>query len=101
MLKLMVSSTGSSGLTGFLNNATWFLNNAFAGSMLSFSVGGRQAFEIAIADVSQTQMQGKHEVMLELHLDDTAGATEVMEAMIRTTCVLSVFGQWGLGGVWL
>jgi len=46
-----------------------------AGNMLSFLVGGgnKQAFEISIADVSQTQMQGKNDVMLQFHVDDTTG----------------------------
>lgn len=44
-----------------------------AGNMLSFLVGKKQAFEISIADVSQTQMQGKNDVMLQFHVDDTTG----------------------------
>nr|DAD31171.1 TPA_asm: hypothetical protein HUJ06_010022 [Nelumbo nucifera] len=46
------------------------------GNMLSFLVGSKQAFEVSLADVSQTQLQGKNEVMLEFHLDDTTGANE-------------------------
>lgn len=46
------------------------------GNMLSFVVGGKQAFELSLADVSQTQMQGKNDVLLEFHVDDTAGANE-------------------------
>lgn len=46
------------------------------GSSLAFSVGGKHAFDVSIADVSQTQMQGKNEVMLEFHVDDTTGASE-------------------------
>ena len=45
--------------------------------MLSFVVGGKQAFEVSIADVSQTQMMGKNDVVLEFHVDDTTGANEV------------------------
>jgi hypothetical protein len=48
-----------------------------AGNMLSFVVGGKQAFEVSIADVSQTQMMGKNDVVLEFHVDDTTGANEV------------------------
>lgn len=47
------------------------------GNMLSFVVGGKQAFEVSIADVSQTQMMGKNDVVLEFHVDDTTGANEV------------------------
>eukprot|EP00897_Mesotaenium_endlicherianum_P006284 jgi/Mesen1/5684/ME000288S04897 len=47
------------------------------GNMLSFNVGGKQAFEVSIADVSQTSAQGKNDVMLEFHVDDTTGANEV------------------------
>lgn len=46
------------------------------GNMLSFEVGGKQAFELSLADVSQTQVQGKNDVLLEFHVDDTAGANE-------------------------
>lgn len=46
------------------------------GSSLAFTVGGKHAFDVSIADVSQTQMQGKNEVMLEFHVDDTTGASE-------------------------
>lgn len=45
--------------------------------MLAFLVGTKQAFEISLADVSQTQLQGKNDVMLEFHVDDTTGANEV------------------------
>ncbi|KAI4389065.1 hypothetical protein MLD38_001329 [Melastoma candidum] len=46
------------------------------GSMLTFLVGSKQAFEVSLADVSQTQLQGKNDVILEFHVDDTTGATE-------------------------
>ncbi|KAK1383689.1 FACT complex subunit SSRP1 [Heracleum sosnowskyi] len=46
------------------------------GNMLSFLVGSKQAFEVSLADVSQTQLQGKNDVMLEFHVDDTTGANE-------------------------
>ncbi|XP_024986699.1 FACT complex subunit SSRP1-like isoform X2 [Cynara cardunculus var. scolymus] len=44
--------------------------------MLSFIVGSKQAFEVSLADVSQTQLQGKNDVILEFHVDDTTGANE-------------------------
>ena len=40
-------------------------------------VDSKQAFEVILADVSQTQMQGKTDVLLEFHVDDTTGANEV------------------------
>ncbi|KAJ0245391.1 FACT complex subunit SSRP1 [Hirschfeldia incana] len=46
------------------------------GNNLTFLVGGKQAFEVSLADVSQTQLQGKNDVLLEFHVDDTAGANE-------------------------
>ncbi|KDP32596.1 hypothetical protein JCGZ_13146 [Jatropha curcas] len=46
------------------------------GNMLTFSVGSKQAFEVSLADVSQTQLQGKNDVILEFHVDDTTGANE-------------------------
>lgn len=45
--------------------------------MLSFLVGSKQAFEVSLADVSQTQLQGTNDVMLEFHADNTTGANEV------------------------
>eukprot|EP00850_Spirogloea_muscicola_P015482 SM000119S25625 [mRNA] locus=s119:621:4431:+ [translate_table: standard] len=45
--------------------------------MLSFNQAAKQAFEVPVADVSGTQMQGKSDVLLEFHVDDTAGAIEV------------------------
>ncbi|KAK6928291.1 FACT complex subunit SSRP1/POB3, N-terminal PH domain [Dillenia turbinata] len=47
-----------------------------SGNMLTFLVGQKQAFEVSLADVSQTQLQGKNDVMLEFHVDDTTGANE-------------------------
>ncbi|KAI6700586.1 hypothetical protein NL676_014910 [Syzygium grande] len=47
-----------------------------SGNMLTFLVGSRQAFEVSLADVSQTQLQGKNDVILEFHVDDTTGANE-------------------------
>lgn len=49
----------------------------FAGNMLTFLAGSKQAFEVSLADVSQTQLQGKNDVILEFHVDDTTGANEV------------------------
>ncbi|KAG7559130.1 High mobility group box domain superfamily [Arabidopsis thaliana x Arabidopsis arenosa] len=46
------------------------------GNTLTFLVGSKQAFEVSLADVSQTQIQGKDDVTLEFHVDDTAGANE-------------------------
>ncbi|CAI9275368.1 unnamed protein product [Lactuca saligna] len=46
------------------------------GNMLSFLVGSRQIFEVSLADVSQTQLQGKNDVILEFHVDDTTGVNE-------------------------
>lgn len=46
------------------------------GNSVAFTVGGKHAFDVSISDVSQTQMQGKNEVMLEFHVDDTTGANE-------------------------
>nr|GMD82651.1 FACT complex subunit SSRP1 [Ipomoea batatas] len=46
------------------------------GNMLTFLVGSKQVFEISLADVSQTHLQAKNDVMLEFHVDDTTGANE-------------------------
>ena len=40
-----------------------------AGNTLTFLVGSKQAFEVSPTDVSQTQLQGKTDVYLELHVD--------------------------------
>lgn len=50
---------------------------SIVGNMLTFMVGSKQAFEVSLADVSQTQMQGKTDVLLEFHVDDTTGGNEV------------------------
>ncbi|GMI99195.1 NUCLEOSOME/CHROMATIN ASSEMBLY FACTOR D, high mobility group [Hibiscus trionum] len=47
-----------------------------SGNMLTFLTGAKQAFEVSLADVSQTQLQGKNDVILEFHVDDTTGANE-------------------------
>jgi hypothetical protein len=54
-----------------------YIFQSFVGNMLTFLVGSKQAFEVSLADVSQTQMQGKNDVILEFHVDDTTGANEV------------------------
>ncbi|GAQ83368.1 FACT complex subunit [Klebsormidium nitens] len=46
------------------------------GNMLSFNVGSKQAFELALSDISQATIQGKNEVVLEMHVDDTSGEHE-------------------------
>jgi hypothetical protein len=48
------------------------------GNVLCFNVGSKEAFEVSLADVSQSQMQGKTDVVLEFHVDDTTGANEVL-----------------------
>ncbi|KAM0865646.1 hypothetical protein ACQ4PT_043144 [Festuca glaucescens] len=56
------------------------------GSMLTFMVGSKQAFQVFLADVSQTQMQGKTDVLLEFHVDDTTGANELFwKAILEET----------------
>lgn len=52
-------------------------------------VGSKQAFEVSLADVSQTQMQGKTDVLLEFHVDDTTGANEVCSAFTHSFCISS------------
>ncbi|XVF16553.1 hypothetical protein REPUB_Repub10bG0041900 [Reevesia pubescens] len=46
------------------------------GNLLTFMTGSKQVFEASLADVSQTQLQGKNDVILEFHVDDTTGANE-------------------------
>jgi structure-specific recognition protein 1 len=45
-------------------------------------VSNKQAFEVSLADVSQTQLQGKTDVYLEFHVDDTTGANEVLYSFL-------------------
>lgn len=61
-----------------------------AGNMLTFMVGQKQAFEASLADVSQTQLQGKNDVILEFHVDDTTGANEVCFRGLTTILMLIV-----------
>lgn len=56
--------------------------------MLTFLVGSKQAFEVSLADVSQTQLQGKNDVILEFHVDDTTGANEVCGVYLNL-CLLN------------
>ncbi|KAL6608323.1 hypothetical protein ACP70R_041386 [Stipagrostis hirtigluma subsp. patula] len=46
------------------------------GHTLCFNVGSKEAFEVSLADVSQSQIQGKTDVLVEFHVDDTTGANE-------------------------
>ncbi|XP_004960866.1 FACT complex subunit SSRP1-B [Setaria italica] len=46
------------------------------GTRLCFNVGEKEAFEVSLADVSQAQMQGKTDVVLEFHVDDTTASNE-------------------------
>ncbi|KAH1072925.1 hypothetical protein J1N35_025253 [Gossypium stocksii] len=48
------------------------------GNMLTFVTGSKQAFEVSLADESQTQLQGKNNVILEFHVDDTTRANECL-----------------------
>lgn len=75
-----------------------------SGNSLAFTVGGKHAFDVSIPDVAQTQMQGKNEVVLEFHVDDTTGANEVgcqSRVFIKLFCIFAeqhclteVYGPW-------
>ncbi|KAG2710268.1 hypothetical protein I3760_04G019000 [Carya illinoinensis] len=62
------------------------------GNMLTFLVGSKQAFEVSLADVSQTQLQGKNDVLLEFHVDDTTGANEGLIHEVFTTVLRGLSG---------
>lgn len=59
--------------------------------MLSFNVGSKQAFELALADISQATIQGKNEVVLEMHVDDTSGEHEVSAPPFQIVAVTFPF----------
>ncbi|KOM29655.1 hypothetical protein LR48_Vigan741s000200 [Vigna angularis] len=63
------------------------------GNMLAFMVGSKQAFEVSLADVSQTQLQGKNDVILEFHVDDTTGANEVFRSRIMSMADVGAGGE--------
>ncbi|KAK6155123.1 hypothetical protein DH2020_009371 [Rehmannia glutinosa] len=63
------------------------------GNTLTFLVGAKQAFEISLADVAQTQLQGKNDVMLEFHVDDTTGANEVFRDKIVSMADVGAGGE--------
>ncbi len=75
-----------------------------SGNSLAFTVGGKHAFDVSIPDVAQTQMQGKNEVVLEFHVDDTTGANEVgcqsrvfiklFRIFAEQHCLMEVYGPW-------
>lgn len=60
--------------------------------MLTFLVDSKQAFEVSLADVSQTQLQGKNDVILEFHVDDTTGANEVCCLYLRVFIFIKIVG---------
>lgn len=64
-----------------------------SGNMLTFLVGSKQAFEVSLADVAQTQLQGKNDVMLEFHVDDTTGANEVWLLLQFLTSILTCLSK--------
>jgi len=64
-------------LYGYTTSGCPYVSIFISGNMLAFMVGSKQAFEVSLADVSQTNLQGKNDVMLEFHVDDTTGANEV------------------------
>ncbi|KAL0431696.1 UNVERIFIED_CONTAM: FACT complex subunit SSRP1 [Sesamum radiatum] len=66
------------------------------GNTLTFLVGAKQAFEISLADVAQTQLQGKNDVMLEFHVDDTTGANEVFRDKIVSMADVGAGGEEGV-----
>jgi hypothetical protein len=68
--------------------------------MLTFMVGSKQAFEVSLADVSQTQMQGKTDVLLEFHVDDTTGANEVRKHPLTVSASPSKVYLVIYGAIW-
>nr|CAB3460427.1 unnamed protein product [Digitaria exilis] len=46
------------------------------GTRLCFNVGEKEAFEVSLADVSQAQLQGKTDIVLEFQVDGTNGSNE-------------------------
>ena len=66
--------------TLLLSYNLWFYSFSYflsiSGTRLCFNVGEKEAFEVSLADVSQAQMQGKTDVVLEFHVDDTTAANE-------------------------
>lgn len=70
-----------------------FITLSSVGNMLTFMVGSKQAFEVALPDVAQTQMQGKTDVLLEFHVDDTTGANEVCSSCSGSSHIFSIFMQ--------
>ncbi|CAL5096759.1 unnamed protein product [Urochloa decumbens] len=62
------------------------------GTRLCFNVGEKEAFEVSLADVSQAQMQGKTDVVLQFHVDNTAAANEdhqIHEVFSNILCGIS------------
>jgi len=53
---------------------------AINGNMLCFNVDSKEAFQVSLADVSQSQMQGKTDVVLDFHVDDTTGNNELLKS---------------------
>ncbi|PWA92866.1 FACT complex subunit SSRP1 [Artemisia annua] len=53
----------------------------------------QQAFEVSLADVSQTQLQGKNDVILEFHVDNTTVANEVFREKIMSMADVGSGGE--------
>ncbi|KAH1045908.1 hypothetical protein J1N35_036692 [Gossypium stocksii] len=63
-----------------------FRDQDVARNILTSVTGSKQAFEVSLADVSQTQLQGKNDVILEFHVDDTTGANEHLRSLAFCLC---------------
>ncbi|XP_025806594.1 FACT complex subunit SSRP1-B-like, partial [Panicum hallii] len=74
LLYLNVSYTPLPSYNLWFYSFSYFLS--ISGTRLCFNVGEKEAFEVSLADVSQAQMQGKTDVVLEFHIDDTTAANE-------------------------
>nr|GLL29796.1 FACT complex subunit SSRP1-like [Ipomoea trifida] len=58
------------------------------GNMLTFLVSSKQAFEISLADVSQTHLQGKNDVMLEFHPREEFTSTSLIQSSDSNGCIV-------------
>ncbi|KAI3670010.1 hypothetical protein L6452_41574 [Arctium lappa] len=64
-----------------------------SGNMFFFNVGSKQTFEVSLTNVSQTELQGKEDVVLKFHAADTTSANEVFQKNIESMAVVGIEGE--------
>jgi len=78
-----------------LNGRNWG-EVALDGGALSFSVDGKDAFEVATKDIAAVSLATKHEVVMEFHMDDTAAQASKDTLVEMSFYVPPTSAEWGV-----